>query len=670
MKKTQVKKALMTFAICGAGLPFSPLIFAQSDTLNRHKLDEVVIRERQWSKQRLSPVPVQILDSALLRKINSLNVADALRYFSGVQLKDYGGVGGLKTLNVRSLGTEHTAVFYDGVQLGNAQNGQIDLGRFSLENISAIELFNGQNTDLLQPARAYASSSSLYLQTQKPRFTADKNFRLRLQAKSGSFGLINPALAFDYRLNDKLSLRVSTEMTRANGRYRFRYTGGNYDTTAIRNNSDIQAYRAEAALFGRPDSSSEWSARIYHYASQRGLPRAIVSNRFDATQRLWDDNTFVQAAYRRAVSERYALLVSGKFSNDYSRYLDPEFLGTDGALNNRYKQREAYFSLANTYTLRPWWTLALSGDYQFNSLDANLYRFAFPRRNTVLASFSSAWNFPRFSAQAGVLSHTVLENTRELEAGSNQQKFTPSLSFSWQPFSPPNFRVRGFYKSAFRMPTFNDLYYTFVGNTFLRPESAQQVDLGLTWSKAFGGVFRTLDIQTDAYYNAVKDKIVAVPGANLFRWTMLNLDRVQIKGIDASIRASAKIGSETGISGGLNYTFQQATDASADSYAKGQQIPYTPKHSGAVILAADYRKLGLSYSFIYTGERYSQRANIAANYVEPWYTHDVSLRYKFGSKVPLRFTAEINNLLNQYYDVVLNFPMPGRNYRFTLACTI
>ena len=77
-------------------------------------------------------VPSQKLKGELLEQLNTHSVADALRYFSGIQLKDYGGVGGIKTVNIRSMGTHHLGISYDGVQLGNAQNGQIDLGQFSL----------------------------------------------------------------------------------------------------------------------------------------------------------------------------------------------------------------------------------------------------------------------------------------------------------------------------------------------------------------------------------------------------------------------------------------------------------------------------------------------------------------------------------------------------------
>ena len=76
----------------------------------------------------------------------------------------------------------------------------------------------------------------------------------------------------------------------------------------------------------------------------------------------------------------------------------------------------------------------------------------------------------------------------------------------------------------------------------------------------------------------------------------------------------------------------------------------------------------LNYSFIYTGERYSQSDNIVYNHVQPWYTHDVSLVKKFRIKdMNFKATLEVNNLFDQDYEVIFNYPMPKRNYRFSLV---
>ena len=79
-------------------------------------IDEVEVTARSLTKDIILP---QTLKGEELQRMNALSVADALRYFSGVQLKDYGGVGGIKTINVRSMGSQHTAVYYNGIQLGN-----------------------------------------------------------------------------------------------------------------------------------------------------------------------------------------------------------------------------------------------------------------------------------------------------------------------------------------------------------------------------------------------------------------------------------------------------------------------------------------------------------------------------------------------------------------------
>ena len=76
-------------------------------------------------------------------------------------------------------------------------------------------------------------------------------------------------------------------------------------------------------------------------------------------------------------------------------------------------------------------------------------------------------------------------------------------------------------------------------------------------------------------------------------------------------------------------------------------------------------------SFIYVGERYHTSANIPANHEQPWYTHDISASYRFAlGKTWLKLTLEVNNLFNQYYDVILNYPMPGRNYKVILKFDI
>ena len=643
-----------------------------SDSLKAFTLRDVEVRNSEYYKVHTSLVAFQRLHDANLKNLNSLTIADAVRYFSGVQLKDYGGIGGLKTINVRNLGTQHTAVYYDGLAIGNAQNGQIDLGKYSLQNMQEIALYNGQNPDLLQPAKAHTSASSLYLVSETPKFSVGKKHHTTVQLKGGSFGLVNPALNSSYKLGKNIYTKVSSEYLHANGRYKFRYTNGVYDTTATRNNTDITSFRLETGIYQNVDDKINWTLNAYYYQSNRGLPGAIIANRFDYNQRLWDRNSFIQGSYKNKVDNRYSFAIKGKFAKDYTRYLDPEHVSLDGFLDNRYHQKEFFLSLANEFLVMSNWKIGLSTDYQYNSLDANLYRFVYPVRKTLLTAITSAFELDNIHIQGSLLGTFVNEKVKTFQAASNKKALSPTLMLNWKPFKTETFRVRSFYKNIFRLPTFNDMYYTFIGNANLKPEYTNQYNVGFSFSKTIQNNFlKHLSFQGDMYYNTVKDKIIAMPSANLFRWTMMNLGKVEIKGLELSLQTQHLLTSNLTLATKTNFTYQKAIDVTPTGTTYRQQIPYAPLNSGSFIgtLASD--TYGMNYSFIYTGERYSQKANILANYVEPWYTHDIAFWRAFTvAKQQVKLHAVVNNLLNQYYDVILNFPMPGRHYRLTLTIPI
>lgn len=638
------------------------------DSLKTHALKEVILTTSKREFKLESPMPVQILSGKQLEKLNSLSVADAVRYFSGVQLKDYGGIGGLKTINVRSLGSAHTAVFYDGMSVGNAQNGQVDLGKYSLDNIEAIELYNGQKSTIFQPARGFFSSNTLFLKTKIPEFSGDKKANIKASIKTGSFGLFNPSVLYQQKLSSSISLTASTEWLTADGKYKYRYQKKDgYDTTAVRQNGDITALRSELNLYAKL-KSGQASLKAYYYDSERGLPGAILANRYNYYQRQWDRNFFVHGSFQNSFSKKYELLANVKFSRDYSRYIDPDYKTTEGALDNKYYQNEFYASVVNQYTIKEWWKISLATDFSINTLDANLYRFPYPTRYSYLGALSTEMHWKRLDIQANLLGAYVDEQVKYYQQGDSQHVFCPVISSSFQPFATKNFRIRAFYKESFRMPTFNDLYYTFIGNSSLRPEFTTQYDFGTTYIIEPKKSLQSASFQADVYYNRVKDKIVAMPSSNLFRWTMMNLGLVDIKGLELNTNFVFKLPEQIFLDLGLSYTYQKAIDVTPKGTTYGDQIPYTPENSGTVTSSINWKNWQMNYSFIYTGERYSQKANIPVNYVKPWYTSDMAVIWDGKLlKQSIKIGAEVNNLFNQYYDVVLNFPMPGRNYRINLS---
>ena len=635
------------------------------DSVRVHHIQEVVVTSRLISRET---IPSQTLGGEELKKLNSLSVADALRYFSGLQLKDYGGVGGIKTVNIRSMGTNHLGIFYDGIELGNAQNGQIDLGQFSLDNVEEISLYNGQRSAIFQPASDFGNAGSVYIRTKAPRFMMGRRYNLLVRAKYGSSDTFRFSSLWEQKLSDHISSSLSTGVLTSSGRYKFRYrrvTEDNtvaYDTTAVRHNGDIWAFRIEENVRGGI-ADGYWNVKAYTYHSERGIPGAIVNNVWRRGERQWDHNTFGQTVFQKSFGDKFSTKALAKYAYYVTRYVNND--ETQIHVDNTYRQQEMYFSTSNVYEILSKWSVSMSYDFKWNKLNANMVDFAFPHRYSNFVSLATALTLSRIQAQASLVEQVVKDHVKYGASSSSRSTLTPAFFVNVYPFESKLLAVRAFAKKSFRMPTFNDLYYADMGNSKLNPESALQYDLGFVLNKDWKqGIVDHFRLQVDGYYNTVHDKIVAYPKGQQFRWTMLNLGKVHIKGVDAMAEVGLEPAKDWKVTARLQYTYQDARDVTDPntSYYK-DQIPYIPWNSGSAILGLSWREWDLSYSFIYSGERYSQQENILYNHLQPWYTHDMSVAYharKWSARL------DVNNIFSQDYDVILNYPMPKRNYMLTL----
>lgn len=638
-------------------------------TDSTHHLDEVVVTSRLTFRE---VIPSQKLSGEQLERLSTHSVADALRYFSGLQLKDYGGVGGIKTVNIRSMGTNHLGIYYDGVELGNAQNGQIDLGQFSLDNVDEVTMYNGQKSAIFQTASDFGNAGSVYIRTRRPWFSYGEKNHLKASVRYGSSDMVRLSTLYEHKLSDHLSASVSAGFLNASGHYKFRYRRVNvdgstaWDTTAVRQNGDIHAERLEGNLHGILDNGY-WSVKGYLYNSYRGIPGAIVNNVWKRGERQGDFNNFYQAQWQKSFSPRFSSRAMVKYAYYHTHYVNRD--STQLPVDNTYDQQEFYLTTSHVYEILPNWSASLSYDLRWNKLDADMYAFAYPTRWSNLLAAATAVDYTRVKLQASLLASIIKDHTRAAGSRPTVTRWTPAFFANIYPLHTRDLSFRAFVKRSFRMPTFNDLYYTDIGNASLKPESATQYDVGLVYGHVWHhGIIRHFSIQADGYYNTVHDKIVAYPKGQQFRWTMLNLGRVHIHGTDIEAETTLQPWREIGVTARVQYTYQDArdvTDPSTPYY--NDQIPYIPWHSGSLIIGLTYRGLDLHYSFIYAGERYNEQENIIYNHMEPWYTNDITASYHWShKKYAYRLTLEVNNLLSQDYDVIVNYPMPKRNYQLGL----
>lgn len=660
--------------------------WAQSNQDSVYTLRTVVVSEHSRQREVRSSTPLQILNAHTLETLNVLQLSDAVKYFSGVIVKDYGGLGGLKTVSIRSLGANHTAINYDGITINDAQTGQIDLGKFSLDNVEAISVSAGQGNDIFQPARILASAGVLNIQTLVPQLT-DRACAVRPTMTTGSFGLINPRLLVDFRLTNKLTNSLNTEYMSSNGRYPFTvFYGHEQDSVSHekRRNSDVETFRTELSSFYTFNEKSKFRSKVFYYQSERGLPGSVAFyNEGTSNQRLWDKVFFVQGHYENYFNSKLAFQANGKFNWTYQRYLDPDYLGEQGKTENDYYQWEYYLSGSLLYRLFPEVAFSWASDATIQYMSADLNAFAYPTRFTALNALTVKYTGNRLMLVANVLS-TGLQERVAYEAanhpdnnygqrGRDLHELTPSVSLSYKVFPQKDLYLRLLYKEIFRAPTFNDLYYSEVGNPKLRPEYVAQYNAGITWMRKSSGLLSLLSLSVDSYYNKVEDKIVARPSANIFKWTIENIGRVDIYGTDVAFEAQVQLSERYKVIVSGAYTYQKAWDVTSktdevDKLHYKHQIPYTPEHSGSGRFVLENPLINLSYGIIYSGGRYSLGENIPENYVGGYTDQSISLNKKATLfNIPAFLTLEVLNFMDQQYDVIKNFPMPGRHFRLTIS---
>lgn len=646
-------------------------ILAQTvDTSSVKMLDEVVVTERYDNSKVRATAPIQVMRQKDLKGLNVLQVSDAVKHFSGVTVKDYGGIGGLKTVSVRSLGAGHTAVSVDGIGLSDAQNGQIDIGRFSLDNVDMLSLTNGQSDRIFQSARQFASAAVLDIKTLKPEFY-DRNIKGKVAMKGGSWWLLNPTVYLACLVNRKLSMTASGEWMSADGRYPYTLhygtVAGDSTSRERRENTDVKNLRVEMALYGS-DSVQSGNVKAYYYQSERGLPGATIfyNTANFSSQRIWDRLAFVQGHYERTWNNKVSFLLNAKYNYSFTRYLDPVYLGSNGFDESIYHQHEYYLSAGAMYRPLSGLSFCLSTDGIVNSLASDMPQFAYPTRYQWLTALAGKYVNEWITATASVLLTSVLETVASGEAADNRFKASPYVSLSFKPFRDADFRLRLFYKNIFRLPTFNDLYYGRIGNLDLLPEITNQYNIGATYMVSFGKIVPLLSLSCDVYHNSVRNKIVAYPTKNIYSWTMLNYGRVSITGLDFSGEMEIVATSWLKFLFGASYTYNRAlnvTNPSDRDYK--HQIPYTPRISGSGKAGIETPWVNINYSLIWSGHRYAVNQNYAENRVEGFFDHSLSVSHDFGLSRGhvIGVSVECLNLTNVNYEVVRYFPMPGRSWR-------
>lgn len=635
------------------------------DTLKRTTLEEVSISAQRTPSETRTAAPTQVVDAEKLEHLGALLLSDALKQMAGVTIKDYGGVGGIKTVSARGLGSQFSAVTIDGIPVDDSQNGQVDLGRYLLGNSAYVSFSQGQEQGSLLSARAYAAGNTLNMETAEPQFWPGEHVKLKAGAEVGSFGLFSPTLTWEQRWSKRLKSSFFVNYLKSDGDYPFTlyYTASHNDSSSVerRKHSTVWMTTADGNLFYTIGEDNTLVTKVHYMRGAHELPGPVVFyTQTVSEQSSTEELAFVQSQWR-VQRERWKLQVLGKLRYSYDDYTDST---ANNDIYNEYRQREAYLSATFQRQLASWLDLTLAVDGDLSHLRSNLEKRNDVTRHTLLAAAAlhSEFDFRRtkLEADAHLLFNDVVDRVADLDTLPTYRRISPFLSVMYSLGGGTTLRM--FYKMTYRAPNFGELYFFQLFPRNLRPEQAHQVNLGVThvqqWETA------SLQATCDLYTNHVKDKIIAKPTTNMYYWSMENLGIVDILGLDATAEFHFSL-----FTFHLNYSYQHAVDHSKEgSKTYGHQIVYTPRHSGGASVRWENRWVNLGATLMVVGDRYSLAQNIDQNRLPAYCDLGLSADRKIDLRLgTLSLRLQVLNLLDTQYEVVRAYPMMGRNWKVNIT---
>ena len=657
-------------AFAGLIIGLSHFSYLSAQNNDSHLLDSFVVKAAAVRGATESSSPLQRLAKDELVRIGVTDVGDALKRMSGVTVKDYGGVGGLKTVSVRGLGAQHTAVFYDGVAIGDCQNGQVDLGRYSVNNLSGIELTIGQTDDIYRTARMLAAAGIVSLET-KGGGDGSRSGDWEIYARMASYETYKGSLNYNRDFGKGWGISAFGEYMMSQGEYSYEIENPTTVVSGTRKNSDIKEGRGEFNLSWRPSVGQILRMKMYLYGYERGLPGSVIVNNPITTDRLKGYNLFGQLFYENIFSSSLKTKFAFKHNVVYDRHREQLVASVS---MNRYRQHETDFSCTAMWTpsFLKGVSLAWSEELFYNNLKTTNTHVAMPdepSRFTLLSALSMRYCYRRFCATGTILHTFASESAPHGDVAPDRNRFSPSVALAFYPMDGENLCLRASYKNIFRLPTFNELYYREVGNYKLSPEKTEQYNCGIAYSLSPTKRCNELTFSADLYYGEVKDKIVAVP--SVFMWKMNNVERVEILGVDVNMKSVWSFSTSSKFYFSSSYSYMKAVNRKKDSPLYGEQLVYTPLHSGSADAAVSVYGVDFGYSVLWSGKRYHTAQNISSNEMEPYADHSMWIARNWKIKdISLLTKAEIKNIGNKNYEIIRYYPMAGRNYAVTMIFTL
>ncbi len=602
-----------------------------SDTLV-HTTPSVVVSDSAWDESNEKYFPSQLIIISQVNKVSSIDLSEILKT-KGLYIREYGGLGGIKTVSIRGSVPSHTTISLDGFKLNSSQNNIADLSILPKNIIKEASVIKA-GASLISGSGSMAGG--LNLSTNSFENTS-------VGISYGSFG----TRIFDgiYSNNNFLGnkIQVFASYLGSGGDYPVSFQKDKSVVDTLRANSDFEQLNFSLA-HNISYKNGTFFQRIIANESKRGSPGAVIRNALENTASRVNEKQIIYLSKNKIILDSNVILSSGL----YFKYLNIEWIDKkdDGLdLGVTYISRDIQFYSEYSHIFS-------QGSYQMKIFleQSNLNAFKGDARpyNRFIPSFSLGGDYEIVPNYLSIFSGLRLDYWGE------EIIYSPSVNLLAA--LPLSLKIKFSISSNYRLPGFNELYYPNYGNSDLSLERSLNYSLDLEYK------INSFSFSISPFYTEYENLIHSVPKDNSGIMTAENISKAESKGVEflGGYRLDELLKID------VNYTRLYVLDKSGNIQKNGKLLPYSPKNLFSSSLSFNIKNFTITTSSIYSGSRYFLPAENSRHLMEEYLLVDLMIAYNFefssNSTGKTTLGLSLKNIMDKEYQVIRNYPMPKFNF--------
>jgi len=626
------------------------LLFSQNDTLE-YKAKTIEVEASTLQRSNITNhLDIHCINISEIDKLNNSNIAEIIKYLPNTFIKDYGGVGGIKTISMRGAGSYQTAVLIDGMTISSTQNSIVDFSLLPSAFFENIDVITNCSSSLFG---TNSIGGVIDLHSKIP-----KNKSFNISASIGSFGYSNLSTSANSKLF-KFPYFINFNYIKSNDNYPFDYNDFGKSVSVKRQNADISILSGNIG-FEIPIKNCLFTNKLFTTNSERGVPGAVITGKIEnSLARLAEFKLMNLSNLYLKIDSNITNEIKLLISYSSSDYNDKEFLPNDNFANSYFISHDVRITNDFSINYNKFFNL-FNFIFQFSNLTGNKLSTNVGNYLERL-NFGIGYNLSYDLVRKEKYSISALVSAKYDYWNDIKNVFSYTASIYGKNIIE-NTIIKLMYSNNYRIPNFNEMYYINYGTIDLKPEKSNSYSLSIDILQ-----INAFNINLSSYYIDTKDQILSVPKSTV-SWSAQNIGKVHNYGASISIQSKLFHNSLFSI---LSYTYQNSIDKTKNSPSYNNLLPYVPQEIISFIINYKYNVFSIGTDIYFNSFRYFLIDNSLNSTLNSYYNIDINLSYII-KLLSNKFTISliIKNITNQTYEIIKNYPMPKRNYLISINYNI